>query len=110
VRSDVLRSQFDDLKRRIDRLDDSAKSACFGFIRSTFNQVSEGYTLASSADRQRILEEVRQISRKLWDGGNRAQALALGVILLNLETQFETGDDADSVKAATDALIKEAAA
>ena len=110
MRSNVLRSQVDDLKRRIDRLDDSAKSACFGFIRSTFNQVSEGYTLASSADRQRIVDEVRQISRKLWDAGNRPQALALGVILLNLESQVETGDDADSVKAATDALIKEASA
>ncbi len=106
MRGNVLRSQCDDLKRRIDRLDASGKSVCFGFIRSTFQQMSDGYALASSADRTRILNEVRQISRNLWEAGNRPQALALGVIMLNLESQLETGDDAEFVKAATDALIR----
>ena len=106
MRGSVLRSQCDDLKHRIDRLDASAKSVCFGFIRSTFQQMSDGYALASSADRTRILNEVRQISRNLWEAGNRPQALALGVIMLNLESRLEMGEDADFVKAATDALIR----
>jgi len=110
VRGNVLRNQCDDLKHRIDRLDASAKSVCFGFIRSTFQQMSDGYALASSADRTRILNEVRQISRNLWEAGNRPQALALGVIMLNLESRLEMGDDAEFVKAATDALIKLASA
>jgi hypothetical protein len=72
--------------------------------------VSDGYKLASPDDRERILGEVRAVSRQLWEAGNRPQALALGVIMLNIESQFLPGDDAAFVKAATDALIKEAIA
>jgi hypothetical protein len=110
VRGNVLREEYDDLKRRIDAADVMSKSACFNHIRSTFGLVSEGYALASSADRERILKEIREVSRQLWDGGNRPQALALGVILLNIESQFAPGDAAAFVKAATHALIKEAIA
>ena len=57
-----------------------------------------------------ILREVRDVSRRLWTAGNRPQALALGVIMLNVESQFLPGDDAAYVKVATDALIKEGGA
>jgi hypothetical protein len=110
VRGDVLRREYDDLKRRIDAADDQAKSACFNHIRSTFRPVSDGYALASSADRERILKEVRIVSRKLWEAGNRPQALALGIIMLNIESQFAPGENAVFVKSATDALIREAGA
>ena len=69
--------------------------------------MSEGYELASSADRERILKELRDVSRRLWSAGNRPQALALGVLLLNIESKLTPGDDADFVKQTTDALIKE---
>jgi hypothetical protein len=72
--------------------------------------VNDGYGIASPVDRERILKEVRAVSRQLWEAGNRPQALALGVIMLNIESQFLGGDDAAFVKAATDALIKEALA
>jgi hypothetical protein len=108
ARGTGLREEYDDLKQRIDAADAASRSACFGHIRSTFGPVREGCALASSADRARILKEVRQVSRKLWDAGNRPQALALGVILLNIESQFAQTDDAAFVKAATDALIKAA--
>jgi hypothetical protein len=110
VRGNVLRKEYEDLKRRIDATDSLPKSTFFNFIRSTFGPVSEGYTLASSADRQRILKEVRDVSRKLWEAGNRPQALALGVIMLNIESEFVPGEDAAFVKEATDALIKKAMA
>jgi len=110
VRGNVLREEYDDLKRRIDAADVMSRSACFNHIRSTFGPVSEGYELASSADRERILKEIREVSRQLWNAGNRPQALALGVIMLNVESQSAPGDDAAFVKAATDALIKEALA
>jgi hypothetical protein len=110
VRGSVLRREYDDLKRRIDAADAISKAAFINFIRSTVGPVSDGYALASGADRERILKEVRKFSRKLWDAGNRPQALALGVIMLNIESQFVPGDDAAVVKAATDALIKEAMA
>jgi len=72
--------------------------------------VSDGYALASGADRERILKEVRKVSRKLWEAGNKPQALALGIIMLNIESQFMPGEDALFVKLATDALIREAKA
>ena len=108
MRGSVLRREYDDLRQRIDTADATSKSACFNQIRSTYGPVSDGYRLASPVDRERILKEVRAVSRQLWEAGNRPQALALGVILLNIESQFLTGDDADFVKAASDALIREA--
>lgn len=107
-RGNLLREQYDDLKRRIDAADVMSKSACFSHIRSTFGPVSEGYALASSADRERILKEIWEVSRQLWNAGNRPQALALGIILLNIEGQLAPGDAAAFVKAATDALIEQA--
>ncbi len=105
-----LRKKYEDLKRRIDAEDFTTKSAYFNHIRSTYRPVSEGYALASSADRERILNEVREVSRRLWETGNRAQALGLGVIMLNIESQLLEDDDAAFVKAGTDALIREAMA
>ena len=55
-----------------------------------------------------MLKAVLELSGKLWHEGNRPQALALGVIMLNIESRFVAGDDAAFVKAGTDALIKEA--
>jgi hypothetical protein len=110
VRGNVLREEYDDLKRRIDAGDVTSKSACFNHIKSTFGPVSEGYALASDADRERILNQIRETSCQLWDAGNRPQALALGVIVLNIKSQFAPGNDAAFVKAGPDALIKEAIA
>jgi hypothetical protein len=110
VRGSVLRREYEDLRRRIDTADATSKSACSNQIRSNYGPVSDGYRLASPIDRERILTEVRAVSRQLWEAGNRPQALALGVIMLNIESQFLDGDDAVFVKAATDILIKEALA
>ena len=107
MRGNILREQYDDLKRRIDALNVEPRSACFSYIRSTYGPVNDGYELASSADRERILKELRDVSRRLWSAGNRPQALALGVLLLNIESQLTPSDDAAFVKQATDALIKE---
>jgi hypothetical protein len=108
ARGSGLREEYDDLRRRIDAADAASRSACFGHIRSTYGSVRQGCDLASHADRARILREVREVSRKLWEAGNRPQALALGVILLNIESQFAQTEAAAYVKAATDALIKAA--
>lgn len=110
VRGNVLRGQYDDLKRRIDALNGEQKSTYFNHLKSTYGPVNDGYAQASSGDRERILREVRDVSRRLWTAGNRPQALALGVIMLNVESQFLPGDDAAYVKVATDALIKEGGA
>jgi hypothetical protein len=110
VRRNVLREEYFDLKQRIDAADVTSKLACFNHMKSTFAPVSDGYALASSADRERILKEIREVSRQLWNAGDRPQALAFGVIMLNIESQFTPGDDAAFVKAATEALIKEALA
>ena len=107
MRGNILREQYDDLKRRIDALDVEPRSACFNYIKSTYGPVNEGYELASSTDRERILKELRDVSRRLWSAGNRPQALALGVLMLNIESRLTPGDDAAFVKQSTDALIKE---
>jgi hypothetical protein len=106
VRGNILREQYDDLKRRIDALSVEPRSACFNYIKSTYGPVNEGYKLASSADRERILKELRDVSRRLWSAGNRPQELALGVLMLNIESQLTPGDDAAFVKQATEALVK----
>lgn len=110
MRGNVLREQYDDIKWRIDALNVEQKSACFNHIKSTYGPVNEGYALASGGDQERILKEVRDVSRQLWSAGNRPQALALGVIMLNIESQFAPGDDAALVRLATDTLIKEGTA
>jgi hypothetical protein len=108
ARGAILRRQYDDVRRRIDAADTSARSVCFNYIRATFNSISDAYEMASSADRSRMLKAVLEVSRKLWEEGNRPQALALGVIMLNIESRFVPGDDATFVKEETGALIKEA--
>jgi len=108
ARGTVLRRQYDDLRLRIDAADMPARSACFNYISSTFNSISDAYELASSADRERMLKAILEFTLKLWTDGNRPQALALGVIVLNIESRFVGGDDAAFVRAETDALIKEA--
>ena len=108
ARSTVLRRQYDDLRHRIDAADTPARPVCLNYIRSTFNSIRDAYELASNADRERMMKAVLEVSRKLWDEGNRPQVLALGVVMLNLESRFVEGDDANYVKVETDALIKEA--
>jgi hypothetical protein len=107
LRGNILRKEFDDLRRRIDAVNVEQKAACFNYIKSNYGPVNDGYALASSADRERILKEVREVSRRLWGAGNRPQALALGIVMLNIESQFMPDDDAAFVRVATDALIKE---
>lgn len=107
-RGAVLRRQYDDLRRRIDAADVSVRSVCLSYISATFDSINDAYELASSADRERMLKAVMDVSRKLWQEGNRPQVLALGVIVLNIESRFVEGDDAAFVKAETDALIKQA--
>lgn len=102
-----LREQFDDLKRRIDAQNVEQKSTYLKYLKSTYGPVNDGYELASSADRERILRELREVSLQLWTASNRPQALALGVILLNIESQLTSDEDAAVVQAATDVLIKE---
>ena len=102
-----LHEEYDDLRRRIDAANVEQKSAFSNYIKLNYGPVKEGCELASSADRERILNEVREVSRQLWAAGNRPQAMALGVIILNMESEFLPGDDAAFVKLATAALIKE---
>src|ERR1700690_325393 len=73
-RGNLLRAEYDDLRRRIDAAEDMSRPTCFNHIRSTFGPVSEGYALASDADRERILREIREVSRQLWNAGNPPQA------------------------------------
>src|SRR5664280_3333329 len=65
MRGNILREEYYDLKRRIDATDVMSRLACFNHMKSTFAPVSDGYALASSVDRERILKEIREVSRHL---------------------------------------------
>ena len=108
ARGNVLRKRYEGLKWRIDGADFPAKSSRFGYINSRFELFSSRYASASTADRKRILKNASKISHQLSDAGDWPRALGLGIMVFNLEARRLPGDDAAFVKAATDALIKEA--
>ena len=108
ARGNVLRGRYEGLKARIDAADDTAKSACFGVVKSKFEFLSSRYASASSAERKRVLKHVSTTMHQLSDASDWPRALGLTIIMFNLEARRLPGDDAAVLKAATDALIKEA--
>ena len=66
------------------------------------------YASASSAERKRVLKHVSTTMHQLSDASDWPRALGLTIIMFNLEARHLPGDDAAVLKAATDALIKEA--
>jgi hypothetical protein len=108
ARGRVIRKRYEGLKSRIDAADIPAKSACFGVIKSKFEPLRCSYASASRAERKRILKFTSETAHKWSDAGDWPHALGLAIIMFNLETGHLPGDDASVVKAATDALIKEA--
>lgn len=108
ARGNVLRRRYEGLKSRIDAVDPTAKSACFGVVKSNFEFLSSHYASASSAERKRVLKHASKTVRQLSDASDWPRALGLTIIMLNLEVRHLPGDDAAVLKAATDALIEEA--
>jgi hypothetical protein len=108
ARGKVLRTRYDGIMSRMDTADPIAKSACLGVLRSNFEFLSGRYAKGSSADRKQVLEHASKIMNQLSDEGDWPRALGLTIIMFNLQARDLPGDDAAVVKAATDALIKEA--
>ena len=107
ARGNVLRRRYEGLKPRIDAADATAKSACFGVVRS-FEFLTSRSASAPSAERKQVLKHVSMTLRQLSDASDWPRALGLTIIMFNLEARQLPGDDAAVLKAATDALIKEA--
>ena len=107
ARGNVLRRRYEGLKPRIDAADATAKSACFGVVKS-FEFLTRRYASASRAERKRVLKHVSTTVHQLSDASDWPRALGLTIIMFNLEARHLPGDDAAVLKAATDALIKEA--
>jgi hypothetical protein len=110
ARGNVLRKRYESLKLRIDAADPTAKSVCFGVVKSHFEFASSHYASASSAERRRFLKHASKTVHKLSDASDWPHALGLTIIMFNLEARHLPGDDAAALKAATDALIKQACA
>ena len=110
ARGNVLRRRYEGLKPRIDAADPAAKSACLGVVKSNFEFLSSRYAQACSAERTRILKHASKTVHQLSDASDWPRALGLTIIMFNLEARHLPGDDAAVLKAATDALIKEACA
>jgi hypothetical protein len=108
ARGNVLRRRYEGLKARIDTADATAKSACFGVVKSHFEFLSSRYASASGAERKRVLKQASMTLHQLSDASDWPRALGLTIIMLNLEARHLPGDDAAALKAATDALIREA--
>jgi hypothetical protein len=108
ARANVLRRRYEGLRSRIDAADPTAKSACFGVVKSSFEFLSRRYASASIAERKEILKHASKTVHKLSDAGDWPRALGLTVIIFNLEARHLPGDDAAMLKEATDALLKEA--
>ena len=110
ARANVLSRRYEGLMRQIDAADPAAKSACLGVVKSNFEFLSSRYAKASSAERTRILKHASKTVHQLSDASDWPRALGLTIIMFNLEARHLPGDDAAVLKAATDALIKEACA
>jgi hypothetical protein len=110
ARGNVLRRRYEGLKPRIDAADPAAKSACFGVVKSNFEFLRSRYASASGAERKRVLKHASKTMDQLSDAGDWPRALGLTIIMFNLEAHHLPGNDAAILKAATDALIKEACA
>lgn len=110
ARANVLRRRYEGLRSRIDAADPTAKSACFGVVKSSFEFLSRRYVSASSAERKEILKHASKTIHKLSDAGDWPRAIGLTIIVFNLEARHLPGNDAAVLKEATDALLKEACA
>ena len=76
ARGNVLRRRYEGLKPRIDAADASAKSACFGVVKSNFELLASRYasaslaqnesTFGSSFQRQCTSYRMRVIGRVRW--------------------------------------------
>jgi hypothetical protein len=110
ARGNVLRKRYESLKPRIDAADPIAKSVCFDVVKSHFGYASSHYTRASSTERKRFLKHASKAVHQLSDASDWPRALGLTIIMFNLEARHLPGDAAAVLKAATDALIKEACA
>jgi hypothetical protein len=108
ARGRVIRKRYEALKTRIDAADISQRSACFDLIKSKAEMFRRSYAGASSADRKRLLQLASAAAHEWSDAGEWPRSLAIAIIVFNLETGHLPGRDASVVKAATDALIKEA--
>ena len=107
ARGNVLRGRYERLKPRIDAADATAKSACFGVVKS-FEFLTSRYASAPSTERKQLLKHVSMTVHQLSDASDWPRALGLTIIMFNLEARQLPGNDAAVLKAATDALIKEA--
>ena len=104
----VLRERWERLKRQIDTAEHPIKAACLKYIRWRVDPLSKRYASSSRADRKRIRRQATKVWNQLADAGDWPSALGLGVMLMNMETRYLPGDDAEFVKMASDALITEA--
>lgn len=108
ARGNVLRGRYEGLKSWVDAVDPAAKSACFGVIKSNFELLNSHYAGASNAERKRVLKHASKTVRQLSDASDWPRALGLTIIMFNLEARHLPGEDAAVLKAATDAMIREA--
>ena len=109
ARGVVMLNELDDIAARIDGANYKALSRFFGKIAHSIAPVKTKYETSSDSDRKAILTLLKKSATEMWEQGDWPSALGLGVISLNVESQFVPGPDASMVKAKTSLLISKAA-
>jgi hypothetical protein len=109
ARGVVMLNELDDIAARIDAANDKALSRFFGKIAHSIAPVRTKYETSSDSDRKAILRLLKKSAGEMWEQGDWPSALGLGVVSLNVESQFVPGPDASMVKANTALLILKAA-
>jgi hypothetical protein len=109
ARGAVMRKELDDIAARIENANDEALSAFFAKIAQSIGPVRAKYISSSTSDRKDILSILKRTANEVWQGGDWPSALALGIVSLNVESQFVPGKDAAFVQAETALLVVKAA-
>ena len=104
-----MRRELDDISARIEQAGDYARLAIFKSISRSIGPVRTKYTSSSDSGRQEILKVLKKFAKESWTTGDEPSALGLGVVALNVESQFVPGLDAAFVKAETALLVLKAA-
>jgi hypothetical protein len=105
-----MRKGLDDLFAQMSNANDTELAAFYNNVAHTIEVLRENYRPATAEGREVVLQKCREVAEDMWQSGDRAAALGLGLNALNIEAEFLPDSDAAHVKAETDKVIATATA
>ena len=111
TRGQALRKGLDDLFVQMGNANEAELSAFYKNVAQTIEVLRENYRPATAEGREVVLQKCREVAEEdMWQSGDWAAALGLGLNALNIEAEFLPDSDAAHVKAETDKVIATATA